>query len=525
MALPINIDNLLTGKVVEWERLEFKRSWDKLEAAQAIAAFSNDINNWGGGYLVIGIEESNGQPILPPHGIDPKKVDAIQKELLMICKTIKPPYFPIAEPIEYQGKMILVAWIPTSETRPHKAPKSWSKTRQYEYYIRRFSSTVVASAKEEIDLIETSAKTPFDDRVNQHRSINDLDINLIRAHLNTTGSALLNELPDLTFTDLCRKMNVVSGPDENILPKNIGLLLFNSNPTQFFRGAQIDVVQFRDASGKNFTEKIFTGPIQQQLQDALIYFKNTVITENVIKQKDRAEAIRVFNYPYEAIEEALVNTVYHRSYADDSPIEVRIFPDRIEMISYPGPLPPLNKQKLLEGRIAARKYRNSRMGDFLKELRLTEGRGTGIPTIISAMAANGSPAPIFDTDDELSYFHTTLNVHPSFVEQQVGVQVGVQVDIEHENEIERLVLEICKRPKKRQEIMHKLDLFNNYKNYERYIKPLVDKGWITPTIPDKPTSSNQQYRTTSDGLAYLEGNHTDTPSPNVAKEKEQQSLF
>ncbi|MBW2167553.1 MAG: hypothetical protein JRG74_16175 [Deltaproteobacteria bacterium] len=49
MALPINIDNLLTGQIVEWERLEFKAGWNPEKILHTICAFSNDINNWGGG--------------------------------------------------------------------------------------------------------------------------------------------------------------------------------------------------------------------------------------------------------------------------------------------------------------------------------------------------------------------------------------------------------------------------------------------------------------------------------------------
>ena len=37
--------------------------------------------------------------------------------------------------------------------------------------------------------------------------------------------------------------------------------------------------------------------------------------------------------------------------------------------------------------------------EFLKELKLTEGRGTGIPTIVNALKENGSPIPIFDIND------------------------------------------------------------------------------------------------------------------------------
>lgn len=74
------------------------------------------------------------------------------------------------------------------------------------------------------------------------------------------------------------------------------------------------------------------------------------------------------------------------------------------MISYPGPPSPLNKEKLRAGKIVARKYRNRRVGDFLKELRLTEGKGTGILKIKRAMKLNGSPIRYLIQMMELSYF-------------------------------------------------------------------------------------------------------------------------
>ena len=54
------------------------------------------------------------------------------------------------------------------------------------------------------------------------------------------------------------------------------------------------------------------------------------------------------------------------------------------------------------------------MGDFLKELHLTEGRNTGMAKILRAMRQNGSPDPVFETDAERLYFLTTLPVHPAF---------------------------------------------------------------------------------------------------------------
>jgi len=51
----------------------------------------------------------------------------------------------------------------------------------------------------------------------------------------------------------------------------------------------------------------------------------------------------------------------------------------------------------------------------LKELDLTEGKATGIPTIIRSLKNNGSPAPVFDTNQERSYFQVTLYSHPDFI--------------------------------------------------------------------------------------------------------------
>jgi ATP-dependent DNA helicase RecG len=332
----------------------------------------------------------------------------------------------------------------------------------------------------------------------------------MQAHLASIGSELYEQSLTMPLAELARKINVAAGPDEYLKPKNIGLLLFNNDPHAFFPCARIDLVEFKDAVGDRFTEKYFSGPIQRQLEDALLYIKNSVIVERVRKVSGQAKAQRYYNYPYDAIEEALANTVYHRSYEDDSPIELRIFPDKIEMISFPGPLPPLNKAKLLSGKIVARKYRNRRIGDFLKELHLTEGRGTGIPKIIRAMERNGSPAPTFDTDDELSYFLVTLPTHHEWT----SISANAQDDAQDFVSVQARILRHCLRPRKRREVMTALGLSNHFVHYLNYMKPLIDAGYLVLTVPDKPNSKNQQYRTTSDGEQHLMSLDNQTDAPN-----------
>ena len=77
--------------------------------------------------------------------------------------------------------------------------------------------------------------------------------------------------------------------------------------------------------------------------------------------------------------------------------------------------------------IVAREYRNRRIGDFLKELQLTEGRGTGFPAIYDALEANGSPKPVFETDDDSTYFLATIPAH--ILADQTFIKPNINLDI------------------------------------------------------------------------------------------------
>lgn len=68
--------------------------------------------------------------------------------------------------------------------------------------------------------------------------------------------------------------------------------------------------------------------------------------------------------------------------------------------------------------VSSRRYRNRHIGDFLKELHLTEGRNTGFKKILDALDTNNSPKPEFETDDNHSYFITRLYVHEAFLEEK-----------------------------------------------------------------------------------------------------------
>ena len=538
MALPINIDELLHGNTVEWDRIELKKGWNPEDIIHTLCAYANDINNWDGGYVIIGVEEENGKAKLPPIGLHVQELDAIQKKLIELSHKLIPVYIPVFQPYLINGKHILVVFAPAGDNRPYKAPISLSEKRtERAMFIKRGSKTVKVKdgSDDERRLIELTARIPFDDRINQSASLDDLNLRLIQNYLKEVRSSLYDESTKIPFSELCRHLMIAKGSDELLRPTNAGLLLFNEHPEKFFSGAKIDLIIHKNKVGKDYTEKLFIGSIIQQIRDVLQYFKSTIIEELVVKSARQAESIRFFNYPFQAIEEAIVNAVYHKSYERENPVEIQIHKDKIEILSFPGPMPPINQAMLKKQRVVARDYRNRKIGGFLKELKLTEGRGTGLPIIHSSLEENGSPPPVFETDENNAYFLCILPTHPltesilgskddlrrdednflnfndlikinpylSLLVSELGDQDREAIK-ERVNDTMKEVLNHCIEPKSNDEIFERIGLYKNTKNFQNHIKPLIEAGWLHLTLPEKPTSKNQKYYTTDLGKKLLD---------------------
>ena len=519
--LPINLEDLLRQRHVEGERIEYKAGWNPDPVVRTLCAFANDFQNLGGGYVIIGQDcDSTGSPVFPPVGVDPKALDKIQQELQTYCNLIQPPYFPLLSVETFEGRTLLILWAPGGPNRAYKAPKSViAKKKDYRYFIRRYSSTVEAKDEDERELISLTAKVPFDDRLHPTARVSDLSVPLMKEFLEQVGSQLDHSSSSAKAESLGRQMGVIDGPTEAPRPKNVGLLFFNPKPHEFFPATQIDVVWFPEgAGGDRFEEKVFQGPLGRITRDALSYIDRSYLRQTIIKHPDRPEADRVWNFPLAAIEEAVVNAVYHRSYEIREPVEVRISQDDIVVLSFPGPDRSIRLDQLQKGQAVSRRYRNRRVGEFLKELELTEGRSTGITKIFKAMKANGSPAPEFETDEDRSYFITRLIVHPQTIPHHGRITTHdghtTTHDTPHDEQSTAHVtpqvaqlLKTAHGESVREELQARLEI--RERNYFRkaYLTPAIKAGLLEMTLPDKPRSKNQKYRLTPAGKQWLK-DHT-----------------
>lgn len=197
--------------------------------------------------------------------------------------------------------------------------------------------------------------------------------------------------------------------------------MFTEHPEKLIPGAYIELIRFNTKEAEasdDFTEKTFTGPIWKQVRDALDYIKTTVIEQKVVKIQGKAEAERYYNYPYNALEEALVNAVFHKSYREAEPVEIRIYVDSIQILNYPGLAKWINVERFAAGKVKGRKYRNRRIGELFKEIELSEKKGTGIPTILRELRKNGSPEPEFEMDEDRNYLNTIIHIRDGFEKKE-----------------------------------------------------------------------------------------------------------
>ena len=511
--LPINLHDLLHRRTVEGERIEYKAGWNPDPILRTLCAFANDFENLGGGYVIIGQDcDADGLPVFPPVGVPAAQIDRIQQELLGYCNLIQPAYFPMLSVEQVEGRTLLVLWAPGGQNRPYKAPANvTAKVKTWHYYIRRYSSTVEAKGADEQELISLAANVPFDDRLAQQAQVSDLSKPLMLDYLREVGSALA-EASDMPLEALGRQMNVIGGPEENPRPKNVGLMFFNEAPDRFFPYTQIDVVWFPEGpGGDRFDEKVFKGPLARMTREALGYIQRNYLHETVIKHPDRAEATRIWNFPYAALEEALVNAVYHRSYEERESIEVRISRTELVILSFPGPDRSIRLEDFKAGRGVSRRYRNRRIGEFLKELDLTEGRSTGVPIILKAMALNGSPPPVFETDEDRIAYVLRLPVHPlaqgpeptTEVTAQVTDQVADQVTDQVTGEVARLLKQAAHGEQRRIELQEALNLKHGPHFRQAYLTPALTGGFLEMTRPDQPNSRLQKYRLTEKGRQWV----------------------
>ena len=338
----------------------------------------------------------------------------------------EPYYMPRPSVEEVDGRQILVIWVPSGINRPYAIPADVNaKLKKPTFYVRNGSNSIEAKGEVLDELRSLASHVPFDDRPNPEIKLDDLSSSLMRDFLVAVGSKLKDmDLSGNNMLDALEQMNMLDGPSERRYIKNIAAMMFCDHPEKFFPKTQVEIVFFPEGRERNpnsmFEAPVIHGSVPKMINDTLQYLRTMVIRKHITKPKDDERSIKSFNYPYQAIEEAVVNAFYHRDYREYAPIEITVEPNRITIFNLGGPDHSISMEAIRCAKsLRSRHYRNVRLGDCLKELDLTEGRATGIPTIQDELRDNGSDPASIETDEERSFFLIDLPCRADMVENMV----------------------------------------------------------------------------------------------------------
>lgn len=363
--------------------------------------------------------------------------------------------------------------------------------------IARFSEDVdIALSREFLGFSGELSKTQISDRLRRAACsfVRDKMLHDVRKALVDLGIRADAFSVDVVITSV-----TTTDPEVITITSNVAVMMFCENPSKFFPYTQIDVVTFPNGKmndPNNFTEVTFKGSVPQMIKQTMDYIKSNVLKEHVRKISGRQEAERFWNYPYDAIEEAVVNSVYHRDFLQHEPIEITIEPSGISILNCPGPDRSISKEDIEKGdMLKSRRYRNRRLGDFLKELDLTEGRSTGVPTIQTKLAENGSPRAIFETTDDRLTFLVTIPVHEGCRESSETNSNSSETDIlgsergsetktkssERSSETKDLIIDIIKQDPHITAAEIAMQLNMSSRGVEKQIRKLRELGKIKRT--------------------------------------------
>lgn len=338
--------------------------------------------NSGGGSIYLGIRDDKE---IVGIKITTKLKESIQDS----CNKCKNPIPVGFREEEMHGKTILVVGIPRGEFLPYMDPQGI-------IWIRTGAVTRKTEPKEVSELVASRGYIRFEKQRVVGASIDDIDKNKVRNYLEKLGKP-----SNVSLDKVLLSLDLAVKDNGNIVPTVTGILMFDKNAQKFIPHSRVNIARYDGITRVRFLDRAeITGTIFEIIEETEKFIRrNTRLSSQVIG----FERIDFPEYPYPAIRESIVNAVAHREYAaSESPIQVSIFDDRIEIINPGIPNIPINELE----KNPIHQPRNIIICQILNNARYMEGFGTGIERMRELMEKHGLKKPLLEIVRE--YFKVTF---------------------------------------------------------------------------------------------------------------------
>ncbi len=473
----------------EGSALEFKRSTGELrEGLQTACAFLNG----SGGMVLFGVRP-DGSP-------DGQQIsDKTLRDLAQALDRFEPPVNVPAERLALDsGREVLILRVPgtsdsvpfTYEGRPFERVGSTTRKMSQEKY-------------EKLLLERAHARQRWENQPAVDVRLKDLD----REEVLRTREAAIQQ----------RRISAGTSRDVGDVLDRLGLRRdgVTTQAAQVLYGTrfQPDYPQCMLKMGRFRGTKI-TGDILDNRQEYLHAFaavrEGIAFLDRTLPLSARFPEGQVFRedrlpVPPNALREILLNAVMHRDYADPGGyVAIAVFDDRVEVRSA-GRLPAGVTVDMLSGPHLS-KLRNPLIADAFHRTGAVEIWGRGTNRVIDECRRYGIAAPVFEEKSGflIVTFRAPVGGTPQ-VTGQVSGQVTGQLAGQVTGQVAQQVLRFCRTPRKASEIQVLLRLKHRENFVDNYLAPLLDKGWLAMTVPEKPRSKLQRYLITESGSKTIQG--------------------
>lgn len=458
-------------KTGEGISVEFKESRTALnkDVFDTICAFLNR----NGGEILLGVNDKKEIT-----GIDENSIENIKKDLVSTLNNphkITPTVYLSIEDIKIDNKSIIYIYVPASSQVHKCSGKIFDRNEDGDFNITQNNTLVTA-----LYLNKQSFYT--ENKIYPYCELSDLRSDLIaKARKLAINQRQNHPWKDMNDMELLKSAKLYSkdfqtnqegftlasillfGKDETILS-----VLPHHRTDLILRRENLDRYDDRDDVRTNLIESYdrIISFIQKHLPDPF-YIEGT----QRISIRDK-----IFR-------EVAGNILIHREYANAFPAKIIIEKERVYSENSNKP----HGHGLIDINNFSPFPKNPVIARVFKEIGYADELGSGIRNMVKYIELYSKNKPQLIEEDIFKIIIPLLE-NTQQATQQATTQVTQQAD-----ETEIKIMNFCIEAKSREEIQE----FLGYKDREHFrkeiLKPLIDKGLLKLTIPDKPTSPKQKY--------------------------------
>lgn len=358
----------------ESETVELKHSigeWK--EIVETCAAFATA----KGGRLYIGVAD-DGRIV----GVQLGK-GTLEDLANKIAQNTSPKIVPTVATVVNEEKTVITLEVSEHPTKPVYA---------FGKPCRRSGRTnQVLSPNEAAELYLTTRGVTWDETALPEASLQDISAEKVRSFWDRARSERrLNTSADMPVEQVLRQLNLVRDGKITVA----ALLLFGKDPARLLAQSVLRCARFKGDDTVHFLDmKVIEGTVIDQVEEAMAFVRRN--TSMAVKIEGKLERTERWEYPLDAVREAIINAVCHRDYADSGNVQVRIFDHGLEVWN-PGALPAgLTVEDLRRNHES--KPRNKLVARVFFLIRYIEQFGTGTGRMIEECRQSDIPEPQFES--------------------------------------------------------------------------------------------------------------------------------